>query len=149
MLFRSRRESAKSVSVDDRHVSAPWGSTTMEIALGPKTVSNSPRNGQESAKTASVGTPGFKNHGNRFGTPILSNSPRNGSEWTKTASVDDRHVSAPWGSTTMEIALGPQNSDNSPRNGSELTKTTSVDHRHLNAPRGLLIMEITPRPNSE
>ena len=35
-------ESAKTSSVDDRHISAPWGSTTMVIDSGPKTVSNSP-----------------------------------------------------------------------------------------------------------
>ena len=34
-----------------------------------------------------------------------------GQKSAKTANVDDRHVSAPWDSTTMEIALGPQNSE--------------------------------------
>ena len=41
----------------------------------------------------------------------VSNSPRNGPESAKTASVDDRHVSAPWGSITMEITTGPQNGE--------------------------------------
>ena len=47
-------ESAKTASVDDRHVNAPRGSSIMEITPGPKTASNSPRNRPESAKTASV-----------------------------------------------------------------------------------------------
>ena len=51
---RNGPESAKTVSVDDRHVHAPQGSLIVEITLDPKTVSNSPRNGPESAKTASV-----------------------------------------------------------------------------------------------
>ena len=38
----------------------------------------------------------------------MSNTPRNGLESAKTVSVDERHVSAPSVSTTMEIALGPQ-----------------------------------------
>ena len=80
----------------------------------------------------------------------MSNSPRNGPESAKTVSVDDRHVSAPWGSTTMEIHLGPEMVSNSPRNGSESPKTASVDDRNVNAPQGLLIMEITSGPqNSE
>ena len=87
-------------------VRQPWKSP-----WDPKQVSNSPRNGQKSAKTASVGTLGFDNHENRLETPILSNSPRNGSESTKTASVDDRHVNAPRGSSIVEITPGPQNSE--------------------------------------
>ena len=47
---RNGPESAKNVSVDDRHVKAPQGSYVVEITLGPETVSNNPRNGPESAK---------------------------------------------------------------------------------------------------
>ena len=35
----------------------------------------------------------------------------NWSESARTASIDDRHVNAPQGSTTIEIALGPQNGE--------------------------------------
>ena len=71
------------------------------------------------AKTANVddrhrNTPVFVDRGNHYVTPKLSNSPRDGPESAKTVIVDDRHVSAPWGSTTMEIALGPQKVSNSP-----------------------------------
>ena len=45
--------------------------------------------------------PGFVNRENPSGTPKLSNSSR----IDQTASLDDQHVSTPWGSTTMEIAL--------------------------------------------
>ena len=89
----------------------------METALGPKTVASSPRNGPELAKIVSVddrhlnAPPGFVNRGNHFGAPKLSNSPRNGPESAKTARLDDQHVSTPWGSTAMEIALGPQNGE--------------------------------------
>ena len=51
---RSGPESAKTVSVVDQHVSTSWGSTTMEIASGPKKGSNSPRNRSDLAKTVSV-----------------------------------------------------------------------------------------------
>ena len=47
-------ESAKTVSVDDRHVSAPQGSLIVENTSGSQKQSNSTRNGPESAKTASV-----------------------------------------------------------------------------------------------
>ena len=47
-------ESAKTASVDDQDVDAPWGSSMVEIAPGPKIVINSPCNGPESAKTVSV-----------------------------------------------------------------------------------------------
>ena len=70
----------------------------------------------------------------------MSNSPRNGPESAKSVSVDDLHVSAPWGSTTMEICLGPKMVSNSPRNGSESAKTASVDDRNINAPQGSLIV---------
>ena len=80
----------------------------------------------------------------------MSNSPRNGRESAKTVSVDDLHVSAPWGSTTMEIYLGPKMVSNSPRNGLESAKTASVDDQNINAHQGSLIVEITPGPqNSE
>ena len=71
-------------------------------------------------------------------TPKLSNSPRNEPESAKTVTVVDRHVSAPWGSITMEIALGSQNGEYSPRNGPELAKTMSVDDGHVNASPGIV-----------
>ena len=43
-----------------------------------------------------------------LGPETTSNSPQNGPESAKIASVDERHVSASLGSTTMEIASGPQ-----------------------------------------
>src|SRR6187401_711849 len=63
----------------------------------------------------------------------VSNSPRNGPESTKTATVDDRHISAPRGSSIVEITLGPQNSEFCPRNGPESAKTATVDDRQLSA----------------
>ena len=42
------------MSVDDGHVNALLGPSIMEIPPGPKTVSNSARNGPELAKTAIV-----------------------------------------------------------------------------------------------
>ena len=81
---------------------------------------------------------GIVNRENRSGTPkrarIVSNSPRNGPELAKIVSVDDRHISTPWGSTTMEIALGPKMVSNSPRNGLGFAGTMSVDDGHANAP---------------
>ena len=80
-------------------------------------VSNSPSNGSESTKTASVddrdvnapqGSLILKSHGD---SKTVSNSPRNGPESAKTASVDDRHVNAPLGSLIVEITPGPQNSE--------------------------------------
>ena len=62
----------------------------------------------------------------------MSNSPRNGPESAERASVNDLHVSAPWGSVTMEISMDP--------------KILSVDDLHVNAPRGSLIVEIAPGP---
>jgi len=47
-------ESAKTASVDDQDVDAPWGSSMVEIAPGPKIVIKSPCNGPELAKTMSV-----------------------------------------------------------------------------------------------
>ena len=38
------------MSVDDGHVNALLGSSIMEMALGPKTVSNSARNGPDLAE---------------------------------------------------------------------------------------------------
>src|SRR6187399_1573334 len=78
----------------------------------------------------------------------VGNSPRNGSESTKTASVDERHVNASWGSTTMEIASGSKMVSNSPQNGSKSAKTSSVDDRHENAPRGSSVVEITLGPQN-
>ena len=42
------------MSVDDGHVIALLGSSIMEIPVGPKTVSNSARNGPELAKIVSI-----------------------------------------------------------------------------------------------
>ena len=47
---RNESESAKTMSVDDGHVNTLLGSSIMEMALGPKAVSNSARNGPESDK---------------------------------------------------------------------------------------------------
>ena len=47
-------ELAKTVSVHNRHVSAPGGSLIVKSFRGPKTVSNCPRNGPELAKTTSI-----------------------------------------------------------------------------------------------
>ena len=47
-------ESAKTASVDDPDVDAPWGLPMVEIAPGPKIVINSPCNGPKWAKTVSV-----------------------------------------------------------------------------------------------
>ena len=63
-------------------------------------------------------------------------------------SVDDRHVSAPSGSTTMDITWDPKTASYSPRTGQELAKTLSDDDQHINAPRGSLISEITPGPQN-
>src|SRR6187399_907346 len=78
----------------------------------------------------------------------VSNSPRNGSESAKTATVDDRHVSAPRGSSIVEITPGPQNIEFCPRNGPESAKTAIVDDRHVSAPRGSSMVEITPGPQN-
>ena len=51
---RNRSELAKTVSVDDGHVNALLGSSIMEIPPGPKTVSNSARNGPKLPKIESV-----------------------------------------------------------------------------------------------
>ena len=51
---RNESELAKTMSVDDGHVNALLGSSIVEIALGPKTVSNSVRNGPELAVIESV-----------------------------------------------------------------------------------------------
>src|SRR3954468_9377074 len=63
---RNGTELAKTMSVDDRHVNTPQGSSIVEIALGPQ-------NGEYlSMKRAGIGQNcsfGFNNHGNRFGTP--------------------------------------------------------------------------------
>ena len=66
----------------------------------------------------------------------------------KIASVDDRHISAPWCSITMETALGAKMVSNSQQNGSKLDKTVSVDDGHVNAPRESSIMEITLGPQN-
>ena len=42
------------MSVEDRHANAPWEFSIMEIALGPKTLSDSAQNRPESAKIMSV-----------------------------------------------------------------------------------------------
>src|SRR3954462_7546394 len=83
----------------------------------PKTVSNSPRNWPESAKTEN----NYDQHENApQGSSVVeiarapktvSNCARNGPESAKTTSVDDRHVNAPRGSSIVEITPGPQNSE--------------------------------------
>ena len=47
-------ELAKTMIVDDGHVNALLGSSIMEMALGPKTVINSARNGPDLAEIESV-----------------------------------------------------------------------------------------------
>src|SRR3954462_9105732 len=88
----------------------------------PKTMSNSPRNGSEPAKTTGVDD----RHINApRGSSIVeicpgqyvqdpktvSNSPRNGLEPAKPTGVDDRHINAPRGSSIVKICPGPQNSE--------------------------------------
>ena len=79
-------------------------------------MSNSPSNGPESAKTASVddphvSRPRVKQLWKSLRDPkMVSNNPRNGPESAKTASVDDRHINAPQGLLIVEVTLGPQNS---------------------------------------
>ena len=51
---RDGPESAKTVSVDDRHVSAPWVQQLWKLLRDPKMATNSPRNGSELAETMSV-----------------------------------------------------------------------------------------------
>ena len=45
------------MSVDDRHINAPQGSSIVEINPGPKIVSNSTRNGQKKEKNTLQNTP--------------------------------------------------------------------------------------------
>ena len=78
----------------------------------------------------------------------MINSPGNEPELAKITSVDERHISAPWGSITMETALGAKMVSNSQQNGSKLDKTVSVDDGHVNALRELSIMEITLGPQN-
>ena len=92
---RNMSELAKTVSVDDRHINAPGVHQSWKSLWVPKMLSNSARNGLESAEYVSVDDRHVK---------TVSNSPRNGPESAQTVIVDDRHVSAPWSSTTMEIA---------------------------------------------
>ena len=47
-------ESSKTASVDDQDINAPWGSSMVEIAPGPKIVINSPCNGPKLSKILSV-----------------------------------------------------------------------------------------------
>ena len=78
---------------------------------------NSPQNGPESAKIASVDdlhviAPWASSIMEiTLGPQTVSYSPRNGPESAKLASVVDQNVIAPWGSTTMEITSGPQNGE--------------------------------------
>ena len=51
---RNGSELAKTLSVHDGLVNALLGSSIMEMALGPKTVSNSARNGPDFAEIESV-----------------------------------------------------------------------------------------------
>ena len=80
-------------------------------------MSNIPRNMSELAKTMSVddghiNAPGVHQSWKSLWVPkTLCNCARNGHDSAEYVSVDDQHISAPWGSTTMEIALGPQNGE--------------------------------------
>ena len=77
-------------------------------------MSNTARNGPESAKIVSVDdrpvhAPGVCESWNLLWDPKkMSNNTQNGLESAKIASVDDRHVNAPWGSSTVKITPGPQ-----------------------------------------
>src|SRR3954463_9882832 len=132
----------------------PGGRQSWKYVQDPKTVSNCPRNGPESAKTASVDDL----HVNApLGSSIMEISPgpqnnvhETGQIRPKTASVDDRHVNAPRGSSIVEISPRPKTVSNSPRNWPESAKTASIYDRHKNAPWGSSIVEICPGPqNSE
>ena len=81
----------------------------------PKTVSHSPRNRSELAKTVNVDS-GHVNvpRGSSvveiaLGPKTLSNSARNGPESTKIVIVNNPHVIAPRGWSIVEIILGPLN----------------------------------------
>ena len=82
-----------------------------------KTVSNSPQNGPESAKMASVNVMHVSAPRGSVTMEIapcpktVSNSPLNGSQSAKTVSVDERYVSAPRGPPTIKITSGPQNGE--------------------------------------
>ena len=76
----------------------------------------------------------------------LNNSAQNGLESAKYVSVDNRHVSAPWGSSIVEISPGPETTSYSPQNGPESAKTASVDERHVSASLGSTTMEIASGP---
>ena len=108
---RNEPELAKIVSVDNRHVNAPCGS------FGAPKLGNSHETGQNRPKlrVLMIDTqthPRVRQSWKSLEDPkTVSNSPRDGPKSAKTASVDDRHVSAPLGSTTMEFALGPQNGE--------------------------------------
>src|SRR4051812_49695996 len=83
----------------------------------PKTLSNSPQNGSESTKTASVDDRHVNApRGSSIveitpGPQKVSNSPQNGPESAKSASVDDRHVNAHRESSIVQITPGPQNTE--------------------------------------
>ena len=75
---------------------------------------------------------------------MVSNSPRDGPELAKIVSVDDQHLNAPWGSTTMEIASGPQNLVIDHETG----RTKSVDDRHVSVPWCSTITETALGPQN-
>ena len=82
-----------------------------------KTVTKSPQNALELAKTVSVHNRHVSPPGGSLiveiilGPKIVSNSPRNGPELAKTNSIDDRHLNAPRSSLIVEITPGPQSSE--------------------------------------
>src|SRR3954466_12550439 len=94
----------------------PWVRQSWKSLRDPKTMSNSPRNGLKSAKTAGVDDRHVNApRGSSIveippGPKKVSNSPRYWPESAKTAGVDDRHVNAPQGSSIVEISPGHQNS---------------------------------------
>ena len=93
-------------------VQQPWKSLS-----DPKTVSNSPRNRQESAKIASandghVNAPsGLSIVEIALGPQKVSNSPWKCPESNKTKIVGGQHINAPRGALIVEIAPGPQNNE--------------------------------------
>ena len=129
---RNGPESAKTMSADDRYVSAPQGFLIVEITPGPQKFSQI-----RPKLRKSIGYP-----------KTVSNSPQNGQESAKTVSVDERHVNAPRGSLIVEITRDPKKESNGQRNGAEWARTVSVDGKHVNAPQGSLIVEVTPRPQN-
>ena len=119
-------------------------------------MSNSPRNGSQSTKTASVDD---RHVDTPWGSSIveITSRPQNRELVQETGQNHPKlrvltmntyallGIRQPWKSL-----WDTQTIINSPRNGSESPKTASVDDRHNDASRGSSIVEITPGPqNSE